>query len=109
MSKFYIEDLETGCRVEVSEQEYIDYQKILLTFRPKLNIRKGQILIVGTSNDLESNQCLSKLFYQPENFKHDTSKDRSRQPKHYWPTSHNDADNIPQVHPGRTEHTPDAE
>ena len=59
--RYFIPDIETGFRQEVSEQQWEAYQRMWEYLRPRVDSVKGTILIFGTGGDID-NQNFNEFY-----------------------------------------------
>jgi hypothetical protein len=70
MEQYFITDIETGYKIEVTKRQYESYIRMMEYFRPHVEDLKGSIIVFGTSGDMEmTNNDIREMFYNPENYK----------------------------------------
>lgn len=67
--KYYLPDIETGHKIEVTREQYEAYLKLYNSFRDIATPKVGRPLIIGTGGDLDDNKSdLKELFYKTGSF-----------------------------------------
>ena len=62
-NKYYLSDLESGFKYEVSKDYYKSFMKAWEMFIPKINHTIGMPILFGTAGELDNNQDLKEFFY----------------------------------------------
>lgn len=63
--KYYIPDIETGFKLEVSKETWERYVSAREHFTPKINEGKCVPILFGTGGEMESGDKFCELFYKP--------------------------------------------
>ncbi len=61
-NKYYIPDIESGMRFEVTKEQYEGYIKAVESLLPKLSKKIGVPILYGTGGDI-NNENLEHFFY----------------------------------------------
>lgn len=65
--KYYLYDIESGYKFEVTKERHEAYMKAWEAARPKIDSIKGSIMIYGTMGNMEEGSLdLKDIFYSPE-------------------------------------------
>ncbi len=72
-NKYYIPDIETGFKVEVSCETWEAYIKMYDDLKPKFDPEKYKSipLVFGTAGDMGAAEDFENIFYKPDTYKLD--------------------------------------